>query len=390
MKALLWLVGKQWAHHRVRSALLVLCMGLVLFIPMLGTWLVQRYDQDLRARAEATPLVLGQPGNRFDLCLGVLFYREARLRPMPYGVAAEWSARQDLLALPMHLGHRVRGAPMVGVGPEYFAQRGLRLASGEWPLRPGDIVIGASFARQHGVQTGEALRSDPARGFGLDGPTSQELQVVGILHPSYGPDDRATFGSLSTAWLLEGQLHGHARPEDLRVDQPDWVLAATEDQVMLSGAVVPDQTAQRDSQRLHLHGALEDLPISAILVWPQSEMVRTLTQTEVNAEGTWHMLRPVQVIDDLMAHTLRLKTLIDRLVWVLGFGMACLFAIITLQSAQLRAAELSTLKRMGAPPGYAARLIAIEILGLAALAAVVAIVAAAWAARALPNLIHIL
>ncbi len=390
MKGLLWLVRKQLAHHRVRSALLAACLGLVLFIPLRGTWLVQRYDHDLRARAATTPLVLGQPGNRFDLCLGTLFFRQARLRPMPWSAASEWTDRRDMVAVPMHLGHHVQGAPLVGVTPEYFERRGLQLAAGQWPLRPGEIVLGATFAQELQARVGGIVRSDPAFGFGLDGPASQELRITGILKRAFAPDDRAALGSLSTTWLLDGHLHGHDSAQDLRAQQPDLVLAESGDQVLLSGAVVPDQEAQRDLKRLHLHGSNEALPISAILIWPDDEMVRTIAQTEVNAEGTWHMLRPAQVIDDLMAQTLRLKTLIDRLVWVLGLGMACLFAVISLQSAQLRAAELITLRRMGAPPGYAARLIGLEVLAVALSAGGLAAAAAWCASRALPNLVHVL
>ena len=391
MNGLFWLVRKQWAHEPWRSGLLLVCIGATLLIPLLGARLMQRYGTDLRTRAEATPLVLGERGNRFDLCLGALFFRKASLRPVTYGEAQRWTARRDGIAVPLHLGHSVQGAPLVGVTPEYFEQRGLRLGEGQWVTRPGEILLGAQAQHTLGAKVGDRLRSDPPQGFGIGGPSTQDLRVVGVLERSWNADDDAVFAALSTAWLLDGHLHGHDSAEELRESQPAAVLAEEGQRTMLSGAVVPDQNAlENDPGRMHLHGQPEHLPVSAVLLWPQDEMTRTLIAADVNAQGTLHMLRPEVVIEELMAKTLRVKTLIDRLVWILGLGMGLLFALVCVQSARLRAAEWRTLRRMGVAPGYCSRLLAVEIAGLALGAGVLAFGLAWFTARWIPHLVQVL
>ncbi|HRV81963.1 MAG TPA: ABC transporter permease, partial [Planctomycetota bacterium] len=362
MKALRFLAFKQLVHHPARNVLVMGCLALVVFLPLLGGGLLRRYDHDLHQRANATPLVLGKPGNRFDLCLGALFFRQTHLAPLTMGDLEPWSARQDLVAVPISLGATVQGQPLVGTTPEYFERRGLGFAQGRLPLKPGEIVLGARVAKSLGAELGARLRSDPPMGFGLVGNATQVLVVTGILQTTHGPDDRAVFGALQTCWLLDGWLHGHADAQSIAQDHPEQVLAKAENGVLLSGALVPDQdVAQVATERLHLHADPASLPISAILLWPASDKVLTIVQADTNAQGLLSALRPTQVVDDLLALTLRIKSLIDRLIWLLGLGMALLFLVVCVLSAQLRAGELRTLARMGARPGFATGLLATEV-----------------------------
>ncbi|MCA9002853.1 MAG: hypothetical protein KDB61_13095, partial [Planctomycetes bacterium] len=238
MKVLLWLAWQSLRHHPLRNALLVLSLAAVLYIPWAGSECLRRYDRDLHARAQATPLVLGQKGSRFDLCLGALFFRKAALEPLAWRDFEEFLKRDDVLPVPMHLGFTVRDLPLVCTTPEYLEVRGLRMGSGHAPHSIRQVALGSRAAQLLNAQVGDVLPSDPSAGFGIGGVATQALDVVGILEPSGGPDDGALFASLQTAWLLEGEVHGHGDAGTIGKEQPENVLATREGGVILSAAVV--------------------------------------------------------------------------------------------------------------------------------------------------------
>ncbi len=387
MKALFWLAQRGLRHHPWRHALLMVCLAAVVYIPWVGSELLQRYDRDLNQRASATPLVIGQRGNHYDLCLGALFFRKAALPPLTWSDYLEHAEGVDAVPVPLHLGFTVRDLPLVCTSPEYFEQRGLACSNGHVPHAIRQVVLGSKAAAQLGAAVGGRLHSDPAAGFGLAGAPAQSLEVVGILEATHGPDDRAIFASVQTAWLLQGDLHGHAGPADLREDRPDLVLAEREGGMILSGAVVPDQDSTAD-RPVHLHGDVGALPISAILLWPSSDKARTLLQTEVETEGRVAILRPTTVVRDLLRYTLRLKTLIDRLVWFLGLGMLALFLLVTALSSQMRSKEWITLRRLGTPPGTVAKVLLMEAGMITGAALALAALGTLLTIQFLPNLVH--
>jgi putative ABC transport system permease protein len=387
LKTLIWLAGKSLRHNPWRNLLLMVCLSSVVFIPWVSSELLRRYDQDLKGRAADTPLVIGQKGHRFDLCLGVLFFRKAALPPLQWSHFVELTKRANVLPVPLHLGFTVQDLPLVCTTPEYFEQRELVCTSGHIPHTIRQVVLGSKAAAQLHVGVGDVLHSDPAAGFGLSGAPAQDLEVVGVLRTTHGPDDRALFASMQTAWLLNGALHGHTDARTLQDQQPNIILAARTGGLILSGAVVPDQDANSPNP-VHLHKDASDLPISAILLWPHSQKERTLLQTEIETRNELAILRPTLVVQDLMHYTLRFKPLIDRLLWLLGLGMLALFALVVGLSSQMRSKEWTTLRRLGTPPHTIAGLLFFEI-GLIALAALGLAAAGTWLTiRWLPDLVH--
>ena len=91
--------------HKAKTAILVVCIGLTIYLPLTSHWLVGEFDERMAARAgaqDATPLVIGIRGSRFDLVLHALNFR-----PLPEGsefAAAELEKlRHDGLATPIPL-----------------------------------------------------------------------------------------------------------------------------------------------------------------------------------------------------------------------------------------------------------------------------------------------
>ncbi|MEZ5975299.1 MAG: ABC transporter permease [Planctomycetota bacterium] len=319
MKATLWLAWQHLRFHRWRNLLLVSCLALVAFLPWLGRGLLARYQRDLNDRASRIPLLVGEPGDEFGLCLGALFFKGRDWRPMDFGEVAAWNEPGRVLAVPLVLGHKAASLELVGTSLEYFSQLGLVCREGRLPVRPGEVVVGAEAARRNQWTVGSTLRSDPPAGFGLQGHGSQALTVTGVLELSHGPDDRVLFTGLATGWWIDGLLHGHDEATRLANDDPAQVLARTEGSLMLAPTVVPDQE-QATPSRLHLHASEAELPISCLLVWPRDEKQRTLIEADARHAGRLAVLRPAEGHRGSFAGSPAVRGPIDRLVWCLGSG----------------------------------------------------------------------
>ena len=154
MKGLLLLSWRHLQHHRVQSLILAFCIAVPVFLPLTTGELVARYETSLTARAESTPLVMGPRGNRFDLTLAALYFRQGDIETIPFREFEELAGSEFGLVMPLHVRYTARSAPLVGTSLEYFAFRGLKLSEGTLPLRLGDCVLGASVAERLGLGAG--------------------------------------------------------------------------------------------------------------------------------------------------------------------------------------------------------------------------------------------
>ena len=113
-------------HAWMRSALLVLALGISLGLPVALATLLDQASSDMRARARIAPLVLGAKGSESDLVFGTMFFAATP----PAGLAMRDLARVETerlaTAVPMAVGATARKAPVVGTAVDYFALRGLR------------------------------------------------------------------------------------------------------------------------------------------------------------------------------------------------------------------------------------------------------------------------
>ena len=159
MRTLL-LARRALAYHRGRTSILIACIALTALLPLAVEGLVDLFGERLRARAAATPLVVGSKGSRFDLVLNTLYFRGRVPDALPVGELDQ--VRDDGLGQPIPLLARntARGWPLVGTTPEYYAFRGLRAVAGELPLASGECVLGALVAEREGLGVGDRIASD--------------------------------------------------------------------------------------------------------------------------------------------------------------------------------------------------------------------------------------
>lgn len=376
-----WLALRALAATPGRALSLVLALGIALGLPAL-TWTAgERAAHALRHRAEATPIVLGAPGDTFDLVFAALHFRPGGAPPLPWSSLAE-VAGPGLRLAPVHVVHRADAAPVVGTTPEYFEARGLVAQEGRLPAVLGEVVVGAAAAEARGLRPGHRLRSDVDALHDLSGEAPLSLEVVGVLASAGTADDHAVFADVRTAWALDGSLHGHAA-----VTAEQALPGATAEHVRASGAVLPDDPVDADLGSFHMHGGVASQPLTAVLVFPVDAAAHDLLLDRARTLPGLRAVRPAGVIEDLLSVGHRLRT---GLLAFLGLVSAATLGLVALSldlSRRLRAAETALLRRLGAHPALVPLLHAIEggllLLGGALCALMLTLAADAALAEAL-------
>jgi putative ABC transport system permease protein len=367
---------------------LVGCIALALYVPLVASVLMARYERELGARAAATPVLVGARGNRFDLALSALYFRQAELEPVPWSEYERLAAEGRGVCIPLHVGCTARGRALVATTAEYAELRGLALASGTDPLRIGEATLGADVARALGLGIGDTLYTDQVESYDIARPPALRLRVVGVYARAGTPDDGAVFVDVKTAWAVLGIAHGHA---DASAVDEALVLSRAPGSVHLSGALL--EHAELDDETLasfHLHAGPDALPLSAVIVAPFSEKDGTLLGTGVNASRTYQALVPSEVVADLLGVVFRVKRFFDLVGLVLGATTAVLVALVFVLSSRLRAAEMRTLDHIGAPRSTALALHGLELAAVLAVAALLALAGVAATLALLPDLVTVL
>jgi putative ABC transport system permease protein len=332
-----YLAWKYTAAHKGRTLILVAALGLLLLLPVAVTLVIRSYDARMGDRAEATPMIIGAKGNRYDLLLQALFFRDGRTDDVPFGLIerVESDRAFDATALPLHARHTAEGVPVVGTNLSgYFAFRGLTIDTGEMPSMLGQAVLGSNAATRLGLSVGDSVTTDRTNLYNLANAMPLMLKVVGILDPVASADSDAIFVDVKTAWIVAGHGHGH---DPSAHDSPARHAA-----VNTAIEITPD-----NADTFHFHGDEEDLPLSAVIVLPDTDKDRTLITSRYNASASYQALRPEQVMDELMGLVLRIKRLFDANTALVAMAVVLLVGLVVALSMKLREAERRTLHKLG-------------------------------------------
>jgi len=152
-------------------------------------------------------LIVGAKGSAAQLVLNVIFRIDLPPPNISYTLYTQLQAdaRVDV-AVPVMLGDAFNGFRYVATSPEYFRPHPWRrktftpaagkLLHDEPPDQPTfEAVLGAEAAARTGLTLGD-------RFYQGEEMAEYPLSVVGILRPTYGPDDRSIFLSLASFWEM--------------------------------------------------------------------------------------------------------------------------------------------------------------------------------------------
>jgi putative ABC transport system permease protein len=347
MKQTLYLAWRYLAFHRFKTVVLVTAITLIIYLPVGLRVLVDQSSRQLTARAVSTPLIIGAKGSPLELTLNSLYFRSEVPQPMRYAEAKRVAESGLGHAVPLYVRFHSRGHPIVGTSLEYFAIRGLRLASGRQLAMLGECVLGSRVARALGLEPGGHVISSPESVFDLAGVYPLKMRVVGVLQFADTADDDAIFVDLKTAWIIEGLGHGHqdlARPEAAGA-----VLSREGNRVTANASVVQyTEITEENADSFHFHGGLSDNPITAVIAVPPDQKSSALLQGRYQSDGeAQQIVRPEGVMNELLDTILTVQNFVVAGAVIVGLATLATAVLVFMLSLRLRRREIVTLFKIG-------------------------------------------
>ncbi len=343
----LHLAWRYIAHHRTRTLLLALSLGLTLALPLLVRGMVSIAQSEFRTRAEVTPLVLGAKGSALELTLNALYFRRSGVDTIQAGQMDVLRATRLAGAIPLHVHFHSQEAAIVGTSLDYFSFRNLRIADGQMMTRLGDCVVGARVARMRDLHPGGFMYSSPEQVFNLAGAYPLKMRITGVLDESHSADDDAVFVDVKTSWLMSGIAHGH---EDVvKNSDPKSVLEKRDDNVAVTNAVrMFTEVTAENLASFHFHGDPASFPLTAILCVPNDEKSRAILLGKfLNSTNSTQLVRPTEQMDALLTALFQARELALVLLAVLGVAVILIAALVFALSFKMRRREFATLEEIG-------------------------------------------
>jgi putative ABC transport system permease protein len=362
MSRVFHLAWRYLVFHRVKTTILLTAITLILYLPAGLRVLVEQSARQLRARAVATPLILGAKGSPLELVLDSLYFRADRPESLAYTELAAVEESGFAQAVPLYTRFQSRGHPIVGTTLDYFSFRGLNVENGRMMAILGECVLGSRVAGSLQVGPGDALVSSPESVFDLAGIYPLKMSVVGVLAPADSADDDAIFVDLKTAWIIEGLGHGH---QDLRKrEAASGVLGREGNKVIANASVVQyNEITERNIDTFHFHGDLGAYPITSVLLRPHDQKSSALLQGRYQAaELPVQIVVPAEVMDDLLATILTVERFVVGGALILGLATLATTALVFWLSLRLRRREIDTLFKIGGSRFIIASVMASEIV----------------------------
>jgi putative ABC transport system permease protein len=343
----LYLGWRYLAYHRLKTAILMTSITLILFLPVGLRVIVDQSSKQLTARAVSTPLIVGSKGSPLELVLNTLYFRSDIPETMGYGEVAKVADSGLARAIPIYARFQARARPIVGTSIEYFAYRGLRIAAGRQLARLGECVVGSRAAEAMGLEPGGHVVSSPESVFDLAGVYPLKMTVAGVLEDSDTADDDAIFVDIKTAWVIAGLGHGH---QDVSRPEAAGTVLSRDDQNVIANASVVQHTEITDENRdsFHFHGDLSGFPITALVVVPRDHKSSAILQGRYESEDlSTQIVRPITVMDELLDTILTVQSFVVAGAVIVGLATLASAALVFMLSLRLRRREIETLFKIG-------------------------------------------
>jgi len=366
----LYLAWRYIVFNRIKTITLVMCISLVSFLPFALKMILKESENQLMSRAATTPLLVGAKGNSLDLVMNSLYF--SKEKPDFISMKAIEKIIDSYLALPIPLYTRfyAREYPIVGTSLDYFEFRKHTIASGRAFAMLGECVIGADVAARLNLGVGDSILSSPENLFDLAGVYPLKMKVTGILNKTNSVDDKAVFVDLKTTWVIQGLGHGH---QDVKtITESDAVLNRSEKLVTASAKIKQYTEINLDNlESFHFHGDPSIYPLTAIIAVPQDEKSATILRGRyLSEQKNQQIVRPKQVIEDLLGNIFQIKEFIDAVVLIVAMAMVLAIFLVFSLSFRLREKEISTILHLGCSRSTVIQLVLAEVLIIAMFSAV--------------------
>jgi putative ABC transport system permease protein len=371
-RGVLFLGLRYLQRNRAKTLLLVAAFTLVWLLPAGIGLIVAKVESQLRARAEGTPLLLGQAGSPLELVFNGIYFTKPQVATLPLREVDAVAETGLADVIPIYARYAAGGYRIVGTTLDYFDFRQLEMAAGRNLLRLGECVVGASVAEKNGLKAGDAVISTPETLFDLAGVYPLKMTVVGVLAPSASPDDEAIFVDLKTAWIIEGLGHGHDEAEDLGEEEKIAPTMPGDTAVRLNASVIEyNEITPGNAERFHFHGDVSDYPVTAAIILPPDARNQALIKGRYTKAGGLQLVSPAAEMDELFATVFSVQRFVIALLLAIGIATVAIGALVFLLSYRLREDEFRHLRHLGADLATLRALVAFEA-GFVILASLIA------------------
>ncbi|MCK5889803.1 MAG: ABC transporter permease [Methylococcales bacterium] len=358
----LYLAWRYIAFNKKKTAILIVCISLIAFLPFALKALLNESEHQLMSRATTTPLLIGAKGNSLDLVMNSLYY--SKEKPDFIQMKSVTSIVDSGLALPIPLYTRfqARENPIVGTSVDYFEFRQSKIADGRFFAMLGECMIGADVASRLQLKSGDTILSSPENVFDLAGVYPLKMTITGVLEKNNSADDKAIFVDLKTAWVIQGLGHGHQdvkkiTDSSLVLNQSDGIITASS-KIKQYTEINVDNLAS-----FHFHGDTSMYPLTAVIAVPNDNKSATiLVGRYLSDQQNQQIVRPKKVIEDLLENIFQIKDFIDAVVLIVAVVMSLAVLLIFSLSLRLRQKEINTIFHLGCSRATVVQLIAAEIL----------------------------
>jgi putative ABC transport system permease protein len=357
----LYLAWKYIAFNKMKTATLIACITIILFLPLGLELLLDESEHHLMSRAEVTPLIVGAKGSALDLVMNTLYFDGELPELITMESAAEVSESGLGLPIPVYVRFSAREFPIIGTTLDYLEARSLEVSQGRSLAVLGECVVGAKAAEALELTPGDSIVSSPENLFDIAGVYPLKMEVVGILEETHTSDDLGIFVDLKTAWIIQGLGHGHQ--DVTKLNDPNLVYERTEKNVSATPKLFHFNEI-RDENRgsFHFHGDLKRYPITAVIVFPNDVKSETILRGRYLSEERGNqIIKPSEVIEGLLQNIFRIKNVLDAVIAVVALATFLAVILVFTLSLRLRQREIETIFKLGCRRGTIARLLSAEI-----------------------------
>ncbi|MHC4848672.1 MAG: FtsX-like permease family protein, partial [Planctomycetota bacterium] len=188
------------------------------------------------------------------------------------------------------------------------------------------------------------------------------MRVAGVLERTHGPDDRAVFVDLKTAWVIEGLGHGH---RDLAEPGAQSDLLKQEGNTFVANPKLTtfQEITSDNVGGFHFHGSSATHPVTAVLALPPNEKSRALLLGRyLGRDEPCQILEPRAVMDELIATVVRVRGYVLAVSLLLGVATLGTVVLVFTLSIRLRRGEVETMRKIGCSRRFVSGLLAGEAL----------------------------
>lgn len=374
MKDSLFLAIQYLKFHRIRSAVLISSISIILFLPNGLKKLVTESERLMLDRANSTPLIIGKKGSPTDLVINTLYFQQEKIDPLRMEKVYELNEAGFGHCIPIFSAFEARNYPIVGTDLDYFEFREIRIEEGRFMSILGECVIGSNVAKSLNLTAGDSLISSPASLFDFAGVYPLKMNITGVLAPTESPDDNAIFTDLKTTWVIMGLGHGH---QDLQLINDPTIVLSRSDSVVTAGAklFMYNEISDQNMESFHFHGNKSEYPITSIIFVPEDAKSETILRGRFEAgEILDQAVVPSFVVENLFSNIFKMQQVFDSVFIAVGFATALIFALIVTLGIRLRQAEIHTMFTIGSSRTKVFEVIFFELLMMIGISGVIALI----------------